>query len=483
MNIAGKIIKRFIMFAVFIMSIALVIAIPVSTITADANSALLYYQSEQTAAEMLPLYDSDITVESEVLTFDFSGSDKYLNDFYIENGGMVKAEYSFRNAGETKTVSMGFPMVTTYEFLQAAAPTIKADDEVLDYDFYAIDGVNLADVVDMTFEDVLMGLNYENESNANLSEVTCTRHFIDKAKWSEDDENKHLYISFDAENNKTLVFFESNGYSQVMKSDERNYQLTFDIDKNFDMYIVGKEATNLKVYEKSDDKIIDRTGLIVEKETTMQEYANEIMKDKPEYIRNYAESVIKLQSVDMQDMLIPYSTITDRIFKEKLLFFAVYKAQLISGEDNKISITYPIEATYDGNYSPPVFKYEYISSPAKNWSDFGAMNIRIITNEDNPYVVDSNLDFTKIGDYEYSALINGVPEKNISFGVSADQNPKYAKDTKSNVSLILIIVFGVILSIIVLFIAVSAVVSIITRNKIIGKKGKQEHGRKNSDNT
>ena len=115
------------------------------------------------------------------------------------------------------------------------------------------------------------------------------------------------------------------------------------------------------------------------------------------------------------------------IDNKNMLFIIIYDVELKNNISNLLTVSYNIEGGFDAHYDPSIYNYYYISSPAKNWSEFKEMIINIKTNENNPYVIKASLDFQKVNDNLYTIKLNQVPDKNLSFSLCASENPQYHK--------------------------------------------------------
>lgn len=88
------------------------------------------------------------------------------------------------------------------------------------------------------------------------------------------------------------------------------------------------------------------------------------------------------------------------------------------------SVTAPIYPEIDGTYTPFVYTYTYLLSPARKWADFGLLEVVINTPF---YLTDSTVsDFTKT-ENGYTATLNGLPENELVFCLSESESPEKSK--------------------------------------------------------
>ena len=85
----------------------------------------------------------------------------------------------------------------------------------------------------------------------------------------------------------------------------------------------------------------------------------------------------------------------------------------------------PIYPDIDGEYSPSVYGYTYLLSPASTWADFGRLDIVINTPY---YLIDSNLEGFEKTENGYSLSLDGLPKEDgehtdLSFSLCQEGEP------------------------------------------------------------
>lgn len=94
----------------------------------------------------------------------------------------------------------------------------------------------------------------------------------------------------------------------------------------------------------------------------------------------------------------------------------VYTVEFLPAQDQKVSVSYSTKGTMDKrNTSSPQFLFDYILNPAKNWNSFNNLNIKIITPQEAPYIIDSSIEFNKEEGNIYTAKLEKLPEEDLSF--------------------------------------------------------------------
>lgn len=106
-----------------------------------------------------------------------------------------------------------------------------------------------------------------------------------------------------------------------------------------------------------------------------------------------------------------------------LLRWYEYEIALEPGQVIANEVTAPIYPSIDAGYTPPIYGYSYLLSPAQMWSDFGTLDVLVKT----PYAMtESNLEgFERLeGEAGYTLSLDGLPEGELEFTLSESENPK-----------------------------------------------------------
>lgn len=116
------------------------------------------------------------------------------------------------------------------------------------------------------------------------------------------------------------------------------------------------------------------------------------------------------------------------IYTEKSAFFLMrwyeYTLTLEPGQTLTNTVTAPLYPAIDAGYTPSIYTYTYLLSPAKTWAQFGELKIVVNT----PYYMTENNQgsFSKTGN-GYELTLPGLPEKELSFTLSESEHPRPPK--------------------------------------------------------
>ena len=101
-----------------------------------------------------------------------------------------------------------------------------------------------------------------------------------------------------------------------------------------------------------------------------------------------------------------------------------YTLTLEPGQTLKNAVTAPLYPAIDAGYTPSLYSYTYLLSPAKTWAQFGELKVVVNTPY---YMTECGIDgFTKT-DGGYALTLPGLPEGELTFTLSESENPQPPK--------------------------------------------------------
>ncbi|HOO22672.1 MAG TPA: hypothetical protein PKY53_03225 [Clostridia bacterium] len=445
---------------------------------AYANSALMQRKADGEYAELLPVKDPEIGVSDEQLTFDFSQGEE--GEFAPLSA--TTAVYDIRNfSAQDKTVTMGFPLSTTLKTFREHSAAVTINGQAVEYTpYFAF--AELKNLLDATFEELLEAINGLERLDENLS---VWKYTIDVRDINET-RNAEIEYEIAAKSDTFVIADNVSGYSTAYQGDDDSVEKVTlkvftvrseDEPSYINLYAVGGEVQNLKVRRIDDES--KKAGA---------EYGHVFSTEQMSlrnYILSFEEDITPgeydLISVALSDKknggkrFVEEFEFKQQIFNSPCVILLGYTVTLKAGERNLIGITYTMDGAFDAHYNPTLFTYDYISSPAKNWASFDTFFVKVITPEKMPYLIKSNVAFTKTGENEYSYTQKGAPDYNIRFSLCADEDPRYTKPSNIFGSLIVMyIVYGVI-ALCAAGMVTSGIVIIV--KSVQKKKGKEENGK------
>ncbi|HOR85118.1 MAG TPA: hypothetical protein PLL98_01405 [Bacillota bacterium] len=113
-----------------------------------------------------------------------------------------------------------------------------------------------------------------------------------------------------------------------------------------------------------------------------------------------------------------YSSEHDLMAQEyyERIFTLVYTVEFPPDSEKGVSVSYKASGTMDKRETAkPLYTFDYILNPAENWSDFKNLNVQIIPPKEAPYIVKSSIEFKKGENGSYTAAMEDLPERDLSF--------------------------------------------------------------------
>ena len=109
---------------------------------------------------------------------------------------------------------------------------------------------------------------------------------------------------------------------------------------------------------------------------------------------------------------------------DRLMRWYEYTLTLEPGQTLKNAVTAPLYPAIDAGYTPSLYSYTYLLSPAKTWAQFGELEVVVKTPY---YMTESGIDgFTKT-DGGYALTLPGLPESELTFTLSESETPQPPK--------------------------------------------------------
>lgn len=403
--------------------------------TVYANSGPVYWQGFPSSEIMSIEEASPIMVENEKLVFDFSTD----TDSSHTISGEVTATYEMTNpTNESQSVQMAFPFVGRLDSLSPEDIVIATDGDILPYDIYIGDAVN---TYGSARED-------EKKVNFDFSNIvnTITKNPYTAKSFTENEEGKlylinvepttdqriNFSVDFNSDYEKTKVL--SNGFNRYEYDDNKTRIATWCREpETLEIFVIGEDI-QLNINAYTDGELKQKTDLFTY-EISIQE--REVRQHLMEYIKNNINDKIDgmisdtqlynlyAKSLDKQfTQRLGYSSEEDLMVQENFqrIMTLVYTVEFPQNSGKELSISYKTSGTMDRTKTAePLYTFDYILNPAKNWSDFKNLNIEIIPSQEAPYVVKSNIELAKGENGVYTATLSDLPEDDLFFTLYANE--------------------------------------------------------------
>lgn len=395
-----------------------------------ANSAPIYME-EYPSFNISPMKSNSIKVENEQLYFKIDES--------MSDHAMVTARYTLINTSEEKQrIPMLFPLVSDGH--KRVEADIQLNGKAVEYQLFGVGHVNVRDYLENpdAFKQQVHINTIINQLNAPLYE---SKYFNDTANTSlykitfNRPSERRTQVSFTIEDKNTRVL--AIGFSGFeMHDDGRCVVSGYVHDKSIGNagYLLVLGEGQLQDIQTSDNDTMEETNV------NIKEYIQDFLKDN-EYewydtdlreINNLYAMVLKTidRYYETNLLAFTYDMLMDDTLSRFNVSALIYEVEFEANSRNTLEVKYPMGATIDRRNSKDfVNTFSYILNPAQNFMDFGKLEIQVILNDRDPYIIDSSIPLTEEKQGVYSAVLEGLPDEDLFFSTYSKEEITLAERT------------------------------------------------------
>lgn len=448
--------------------LALALAAVLLVLPASANSAQRYWRGTTATGAVITDGQCPVVVEHEALTFNIpafpviSYSD---GDGNADYSASVSAAYTFRNPSDmTVTAHLLFPFGTRPDY----AYDVTSEEKYT----VTVDGTPIG----CTVRHTLTGYGSQFELERDLGRLTDTPRedallFPDQTVICRtysvsgvDRSVRAVNIAFDlAKDSGVCVFWPERSGMHTQKDGDRRLSAWASDLETFTIYFIGGDVEpEWKCYKDGgveDSEVVPGTATLVSTEAislrTLALSARPADSDVSE--NDWYNAVIdRMLSGGVRGGVIGD---TSRLLdvSDSLMRWYEYDITLEPGQRIVNTVTAPMYPTIDDGYTPAVYSYTYLLSPAATWRSFGTLEININTpyyllgaggsadgrsgkskGNDKPTLA-SRFEKTETG---YTLSLDGLPEGELEFSLSTSATPEAPHFSLRNVIPIEILISG-----------------------------------------
>ena len=446
--------------------LAVLVLSAVAVLPASANSGPKHWRGTSGTGAMVGEGSCPLVVEHETLTFDVPEfpSTYYDNvEDFLAYGAKVTAEYTFYNPTDmTVTAKLLFPYGVNPDYGGY---------------FYDGEGQEYVDVSDkdkygaqINGKDVQTAVRHSYPSNVRdfdpSAEMSRLRDTFVTDGFLHPDLPVQIYtyaISgvdiqtyraarvgayFDYDPGKTMVMLQDQLGGKISPRGTLIGAAAASTNELV-LYVFGEDAgqVNWKFYENGamEKEIDGELTLISKQSTTFGALALQGRAPKSEISEvDWFNAVVACVEDNRWNDTCVYRGMMkdDWNISGTLLEWFEYEITLAPGQRLINTVTAPLYPTIDDGYTPEIYTYLYLLTPALLWADFGTLDIYINT----PYHlvdIDASID---VDDYVktetgYALHLDGLPEQDLRFTLSTVSSPTSAGDALSTVILIVMAAF------------------------------------------
>lgn len=413
-----------------------------SPVTALANSAQTYFQGISPSGAVVTGEQSPLVVEQERLTFDLQEFPlDYYSDLeeYLAYTGRVTAEYTFHNPADYDvTVKLAFPFGQTPDYgysynHETEQQVYAADGEKYDV---TVDGIPIEKTVRHTL--FYRGEDFELEKDL----PRLADGYAEDAFWKFDTPvTKYTYIidGIDEEFDAARLGFQWSGDGEKTKlmlvkqcggEDAEEYVAVTRWVKNGDtieLYVFGEPLEQeLEWFSENGAEetpfaytlTLEGTETMTFREFAMAEYTEDSSILPSDW---YNAMVAHLNHSEWAFGILGNFEYEGTNISDALLRWYEYEITVPAGGTVANTVTAPMYPSSDLDYQPPIYQYTYLLSPAQTWAEFGRLDIVVNTPY---YMTDSGLEGFAKTEQGYALSLDGLPEGELEFTLSAEEKPK-----------------------------------------------------------
>ena len=449
-----------------------------------ANSAQRHWSGTDSTGALVKEKNCPLVVDKELLSFDVREFPKnYYNstEEFLAYTGKVTAEYTFRNPADyAVTATLVFPFGNLPHYGEYIYDSYTGKHTAaLETDRFGV-AVN-GKPIEATVRHTLKGRGTPFSLDTDMPRLAdgyISDSFFrpELPVWVQqysvegiDPENQAATAAFVLREDptKTRVLWEEKSGMAALKDGIRmsGWAKTGD---TFTVYIFGeppKEDIAWSLYENGacEKKIDGNIKLKYSEQTTFRAFAF------GEYDNSSGTS-----EVDWYNAQVAFLNAGSEewqwggIYTEKSAFSLMrwyeYTLTLEPGQTLTNTVTAPLYPAIDAGYTPSIYSYTYLLSPAKTWAQFGELKIVVNT----PYYMTENNQgsFSKT-EKGYELTLPGLPEEELTFTLSESEHPR---SPKLSLPFKPVFLLAGIVGFVLIGGGVIAVVLIIKRKKSCGKE-------------
>ncbi len=410
-----------------------------------ANAGPTFWQGYPSCEALVIDENCPVEVTAETLLFDL-GADS-SRSHTIE--GQVTASYDMVNPSDKDlSVQMAFPFVSSLADFFAEDIDISVDGTTLPCTLYIGDTINShthgnpgqqETKASLIFADILDTVTDKPYQAQNFSEHEQGKLYTLKVRpTTEQRINLAVDFKLEDENTKVLVdgFNSYEGNHQKLRIASWCYEPTV-----LELLVLG-DNIDLNITAYTDGELKQKTDLfdcqVLTEETDLKSY---IIR----YVRGYKKTSpgqAKIQDIETSPSISDrqlynmYAAALDRVLTaqrgfcttddliaenhSKRVMTLVYTVDFPHHLRRNMSVSYKTTGTMDKRKTAnPVYTFNYILNPAQHWNSFKNLTMEIITPEEAPYIIYSNLELSKDKERHYHTSLATLPEEDFVFSIYA----------------------------------------------------------------
>ncbi len=418
------------------------------SLSANANSAVARYDGADGISPIVVDENTPLLVEKELLTFDVTEFPKsYYYGFGepVSYGPSVTAEYTICNpTDEEVTARLLFPFGGTPYYLEAGQiyELLSSDDrfgitlngQKTEVELRHSFSEHIGYYEDFVTENELSTLHdgyIRDEFYFPTQTVTKYTYEASDIVLELDYQAEAVFTLDDKSGERVYCFPESDSY---FLNDDGSAEVGQWVDADGQLivlYVVGKPLdTPIKwrFYVGGGERRVGGKAELINTETmTFEEFAlrdrdEDSIVSRTDWYNAIVHQTRYILHEDEADN-VPLASFGEQFwdFEIDLMQWYDYKITVPAGGKAVNTVCAPIFPDIDEDFSPPVYEFNYLLSPAATWAEFKDLEIVIKTPH---YLLSSTPEGFTPSEKGYTLTLDGLPNKELSFTLSASPDPE-----------------------------------------------------------
>lgn len=414
----------------------------ISTISIYANSAQSNWMGVDSTGVILKDENCPIQVEKELLTFDvadFPQNHYETVEDYLAYSAKVTGQYHFYNPADySVTATLVFPFGNAPDYAHHMYD--EGYDETGKYNI-TINEEQIEKKVRHT-----LFRPYGQQFNVDQDIALLSDGFVSDSFFTLDmPVSKYNYkiSGVDTEKysaaNAAIDVSDLNGKTKVLFLECHGFHTQKNGDVRLSSWVKNEDAITVYVFGEQDYIIpkwkFYKNGAVNDKEQIAGQ-ATFVSKETEKSFKEFALDDYHAESgvseSDWYNAKVAYFNSNNNETSSTLSSFKNfslasnlmrwYEYEITIGAKERIvnAVEAPMYPAINTRYEPPIFKYQYLLSPAKSWADF--KNLEIVVNTPY-YITESNIDGFIKNDNGYTLTLDSLPDGEFNFTMSTAKNP------------------------------------------------------------
>lgn len=417
---------------VFILIFLLCVPIPVS--------AQLYsiYWREDPGFQIMPIDEnSPIVVEKGNIVFNFPDDQQYWPDAMGFSSWLTMNYTLYNPTDEMQNVQIALPVISELGRFNPNSISVGVDGNIKEPHIFI--GEDRGSILDsgLQYSDYIYNFINDNDIRANKEYLPKNYSLNDKGilyTYDVHTSEEDMYLTMNYIEDKGESFIVDGGFNSYQYNGEiegpplvRKFSRRINKQAQLSNFIIGEDvdfSINAfldyagRVPTNNYDVEINRSAI------SLGDYFDILVNEYMSFVEitDYlTEEQIKNMIMELWDEIWERRAGTSvdgllSFYNDTRMIYCTFDVDIPANSRKHVSIGSTLKGSINSRKTlKPVYEFKYDLSSLNRWADFGQISIGIDAPRDNPYVIESNLDFTSKETGFYTGRFDELPGDELSF--------------------------------------------------------------------